>query len=206
MTKAEKAAYDRVYYQRRKDERTAQMRAWYALNRERKLATEATPEAADARKTRRLARIEECRALERESKRREYARRGPEILERAKAWQRAHRDYYRALQRLPRHRVHSNVSRAIRAAIKAEKAGRQWEILVGYSVADLMAHLERHFTAGMTWDNYGQWEIDHIRPKASFAFTSVEDDGFRACWALENLQPLWMRDNRKKHAKVGEAA
>ena len=26
--------------------------------------------------------------------------------------------------------------------------------------------------------------------------------GFKACWALENLQPLWKQDNLSKHNKI----
>jgi hypothetical protein len=55
----------------------------------------------------------------------------------------------------------------------------------------------------MTWDNYGVfgWHIDHVRPKASFNFTSPDDEEFKQCWALENLQPLWWKDNITKSDK-----
>ena len=50
----------------------------------------------------------------------------------------------------------------------------------------------------MNWDNYGQWYIDHIIPKAAFNITSPYCDDFKKCWALDNLQPLWAENNIKK--------
>ena len=72
--------------------------------------------------------------------------------------------------------------------------------MVSFSLAELTAHLERLFQPGMTWDNYGNggWNIDHIIPVRAFNFTSYRDIDFQRCWALENLQPLWEKDNFTK--------
>ncbi len=64
-----------------------------------------------------------------------------------------------------------------------------------------MNHLEALFTDGMTWDNYGEWHVDHKIPMNSFIFESVDDDGFKECWKLDNLQPLWALDNLSKGTK-----
>lgn len=101
----------------------------------------------------------------------------------------------------PAFAINCRISNAIGLSIKGEKAGRKWEALVGYSLADLMAHLERQFLSGMTWENRGDWEIDHIVPLASFEFNCPEDEQFRAAWALTNLRPLWRGANRQKKAK-----
>jgi hypothetical protein len=53
----------------------------------------------------------------------------------------------------------------------------------------------------MSWDNIGDWHIDHIVPLASFTFSSADDPEFRAAWALTNLRPLWAADNMRKHAR-----
>jgi hypothetical protein len=90
----------------------------------------------------------------------------------------------------------------IRLALKRMKAGRSWESIVGYTLADLVSHLERQFAKGMCWANIGEWHIDHIRPRSSFQYTSDADPQFKACWSLANLQPLWAADNLKKHAKI----
>lgn len=70
--------------------------------------------------------------------------------------------------------------------------------LLGYNIEELMTHLEKQFTEGMTWDNYGEWHVDHIKPMTSFKFESVDDPEFKECWALSNLQPLWWNDNLSK--------
>jgi len=72
--------------------------------------------------------------------------------------------------------------------------------LVGCSVEDLMKHLESQFQEGMTWDNYGKWHIDHIKPCASFNLLNEEEQ--RQCFHYSNLQPLWAVDNLKKGRKT----
>jgi len=59
-------------------------------------------------------------------------------------------------------------------------------------------YLEEKFIKGMTWDNYGKWHIDHIKPDSLFHYKSVDDKEFQECWALKNLQPLEFIENIKK--------
>ena len=76
---------------------------------------------------------------------------------------------------------------------------------IGCSPAFLREHLENQFTEGMTWENQGQWEVDHIRPCASFALNhsdpEVAELNRRACFHYTNLQPLWASENCSKGAK-----
>jgi hypothetical protein len=64
-----------------------------------------------------------------------------------------------------------------------------------------MAHLERQFLPGMSWENRTRWDVDHIVPLKAFSFTSAEDPDFRAAWHLSNLRPLWSGDNVKKQGR-----
>ena len=41
-----------------------------------------------------------------------------------------------------------------------------------------------------------------IIPKSAFNFETAEDADFKKCWALENLQPLWAKDNLRKSNKI----
>lgn len=75
------------------------------------------------------------------------------------------------------------------------------QTLVGYTLADLRAHLEARFVDGMSWENIGAWHVDHRRPLASFDISGPDCPEFKAAWALSNLQPLWARDNLIKGAK-----
>lgn len=84
----------------------------------------------------------------------------------------------------------------------SSKGGRSWQKLVGYSKQDLIEHLERLFLPGMTWENCHLWHVDHIKPVSSFNYTKPTDPGFKQCWALANLQPLWGLDNIRKSNKT----
>ncbi len=59
--------------------------------------------------------------------------------------------------------------------------------LLGYSAIDLKYHIETLFTDGMTWDNYGQWHVDHIKRVCEFD----KDTHPSIVNALSNLRPLW---------------
>jgi len=102
----------------------------------------------------------------------------------------------------PVFKLNQGISINIRHSLKGKKNGRHWETLVNFTQEDLRQHLEAQFKGGMTWDNYGKWHIDHIIPKSIFNITSAECKGFKQCWALENLQPLWARDNILKSNKL----
>ncbi len=105
----------------------------------------------------------------------------------------------------PQYHLRTSFSTSISMALKkrgSSKRGYGWEKILGYTVKNLMEHLEKQFTIGMTWDNYGKWHVDHIKPQSSFYFTTYEDNEFQECWKLENLQPLWAHDNLKKNNKI----
>jgi hypothetical protein len=73
---------------------------------------------------------------------------------------------------------------------------------VGYTVAELAAHLESLFTDDMSWSNQGSfWEIDHIIPKDWYVYADKDDVEFKKCWALKNLQPLTKTDNVTKQRR-----
>lgn len=108
------------------------------------------------------------------------------------------RKYARQYREVPKNRISLNISRGIRRSIGGQKGGRHWEEVLGYSIHDLMVHLEAQFARGMTWANYGEWHIDHIRSVRDFNITSLDDPALLECWSLWNLRPLWARDNHSK--------
>ena len=74
---------------------------------------------------------------------------------------------------------------------------------LGYSWRQLREHLESQFLSDMTWDNWGEvWEVDHIRPLASFRYESLDDPQFREAWKLSNLRPLYRDANAKKGCSI----
>jgi hypothetical protein len=79
------------------------------------------------------------------------------------------------------------------------KYGKNTIELTGCSKDDLIKHLESQFTEGMTFENYGKWHIDHIRPCTSFNLNDPEQQ--KKCFHWTNLQPLWAADNIRKSNK-----
>jgi len=98
----------------------------------------------------------------------------------------------------------NTIRTGIGSSLKGNKSGRHWESLVSFTLDDLKYHLERLFTKGMSWENYGKngWEIDHKIPISAFNFSRPEHTDFKRCWALDNLQPMWARANIIKHNKL----
>lgn len=72
------------------------------------------------------------------------------------------------------------------------------EKLLGATYEVVFNHLESRFTDGMTWENQGEWHIDHIVPLAS---ATTEEELIKLCH-YTNLQPLWAEDNLKKGDKI----
>ena len=100
-------------------------------------------------------------------------------------------------------RINNSVRSAVgRTISKGSKRMRHWEDLVGWTVTELKIHLESLFKVGMTWENYGEWQIDHKIPIAAFNFNCPDEIDFKKCWALENLQPLWKEENLKKGSRL----
>ena len=98
----------------------------------------------------------------------------------------------------PMFRLNSNISRRIRQSIASGKQNSSWQEVLGFSLNKLKAHLEIQFSEGMSWDNYGEWHIDHIKPIAFFCFNNITDQDFKDCWALQNLRPLWASENVRR--------
>ena len=65
---------------------------------------------------------------------------------------------------------------------------------------ELVKYLESLFQPGMSWENYGEWHIDHVIPLSSFDRTNEED--MHKAWTKENLQPLWAIDNIRKGNRI----
>lgn len=72
--------------------------------------------------------------------------------------------------------------------------------LVGCSPLEFKAHLESQFVTGMHWGNHGtgesDWQIDHVRPLASFDMSNSDQQKEAFSW--KNLKPEWARVNASK--------
>lgn len=93
-------------------------------------------------------------------------------------------------------RVRCLIKESVRKS-SARKYTKTAEIL-GCSVVELREHIERQFLRGMSWENMGEWHIDHIVPISS---ASSEEEVI-ALNHHTNLRPLWARENLRKSNKM----
>ncbi len=108
------------------------------------------------------------------------------------------------------HDINFKLTKALRArlrmALKINSKTGSFVKDLGCSVTKLKIHLQLKFHRNtkdskrlMSWNNYGDWHIDHIKPLSSFDLTDRQQF-LKACH-YTNLQPLWAADNLKKSNK-----
>lgn len=88
----------------------------------------------------------------------------------------------------------------MRACLRRFKTAKNQEAtkkILGYDAFALRTRIEFNFRPGMTWDNYGEWHIDHVKPLSRFVEQGITDP--KIVNALCNLRPLWAADNLRKH-------
>ena len=101
----------------------------------------------------------------------------------------------------PEFKLKHTLRNRLRKAIKKKNAKKCKKTmdLIGCSTSKLMNHLESKFQKGMTWENHGDWHIDHI--KAIATFNLLDEDEQKKCFHWSNLQPLWADENISKGDK-----
>jgi hypothetical protein len=99
----------------------------------------------------------------------------------------------------PHARIVHNLRVRIRNVLKLKLKKETTVNLIGCSTNKLKQHLEKQFKRGMSWNNYGKWHIDHIKPCFKFNLTKLSEQ--KKCFNYKNLQPLWAKDNYSKPKK-----
>ena len=107
----------------------------------------------------------------------------------------------------PQYRLKQNLSRRVRSALTKFKTRKNISTLELTGIKNtqfLMEYIAKQFNPNldgvpMTWDNYGEWHIDHIKPVSAFVKEGITDP--KIINALDNLQPLWAEDNLRKGNK-----
>lgn len=121
---------------------------------------------------------------------------------RLKAWRTANKTWLNTCARIkrrlnPQYRIANNLRTRINTALRSAgvKRDRSLEALIGCTVLQLMAHLEKKFLPGMSWGARNFW-IDHVKPCAAFDLTDPAQQ--LECFNWNNLNPLWPIDNMRK--------
>ena len=95
------------------------------------------------------------------------------------------------------YRMKINLRNRIRDFLKSDLESKRTKEIVGLDKENFKFYIENKFTEGMSWENYGEWHIDHIKPL--YEANDVEEVLLLNHYT--NLQPLWAEDNLKKNRK-----
>ena len=110
------------------------------------------------------------------------------------------RNYKNYIDKNPHAKIAQNLRSRMRKTIRSQFKSDHSLSILGCSAQEWKIYLENKFTDGMSWENYGEWQIDHIVPCASFDLTKEEYQ--RKCFHYTNTQPLWKHENYKKGCKI----
>ena len=196
-----------VYREKNRDKINAQKKRHYEENKERLLATQ--KQYYEQNKQEVLDRNKKYRDANKDK----VAETSKKYVQDNKDKIRAYKKQWRAdnkdrVNELTRKRDKERRKTDINYKIKSNLRGRLYKAVKGLAKSDttlnllgcdidyLKAHLELRFEYGMSWENYGEWHIDHITPCASFDLSDPEEQ--EECFHYTNLQPLWAEDNLKK--------
>lgn len=140
----------------------------------------------------------------RELSKKRYRENPEHYINKSKEWRKENsewfREYYRNKRMDPLFRLVKSLRDRTYKALKGISKSRKTLAMLGCDVEFLREYIEPKFTDGMSWDNYGKWHIDHIKPCASFDLLDPKQQ--EICFHYTNLQPLWATDNQKKGAKT----
>lgn len=110
----------------------------------------------------------------------------------------------------PQFRMRRALSRRIRNALAKWRIGKTTftMALTGTTTKGFVEHIESQWEPGMSWNNYGHgaglWQIDHIKPLASFDLTDPKEQSL--AFHYSNQQPLWQVDNTRKSDRMPDGS
>lgn len=124
-------------------------------------------------------------------------------LEYLKNWYKLNPDYNTNYHRNRRNsdilfKIITNVRRRTNLFLKEKNKSINTTELIGIDYISFREYFENLFYDGMSWENYGEWQVDHIIPLSS---AKTKEEIYELA-KYTNLQPLWRIDNKKKSNKL----
>jgi hypothetical protein len=217
--------YDRVYYQKNKIKRSSAKKAYRAANKEKQMAYNKQYQIDNKEEIKQQKQTYyQTNKKEILAENKIYRQANKEKLN-ANERQKKKND--------PIYKLRKNVSSQINKKLHKRGSSKNGSIMqhLPYTMEQLRNHLEALFShpsnlvdgkIWMTWENHGSyhkskwndfdpstwvWNIDHREPHSDFNYTSMSDQSFQNCWALDNLRPLSAKlnqlegVNRTRHKK-----
>jgi hypothetical protein len=148
-------------------------------------------------------------------KKKEYRKKNKtKIYERNLEWRKANKDKVRvSANEYQKKRYHNDSLFRLQLILRARfrnflkqnncrKSGRSFEIFSA-TPKQIKSHIESQFKDDMTWENQGEWHIDHIIPLDYYAknFDLNDLEVQKKAFNYKNLQPLWAFENLSKSNK-----
>ena len=108
----------------------------------------------------------------------------------------------------PQFRARLNLKQRLYEVVKSQ-GGKKLDStknLIGCDWQTFVKHIEKSFynrtknNEPMTWDNYGEWHMDHIKPISSFDLRTLT--GQKESMYYKNIQALWAEDNHDKNDRL----
>lgn len=148
----------------------------------------------------------ECRKI---SSKDYYEKNSNKIIKRTSEYSKKNKEKIREQQRVYsknrlatdiKHRLTRNLRNRLYYALKNKewKKDTHFSEYIGCTREELVAHIEKQFKEGMSWNNYGEFHLDHIIPLSS---ANTEEELYALCH-YTNLQPMWAEENIRKSNNV----
>jgi hypothetical protein len=96
------------------------------------------------------------------------------------------------------YRMKINLRHRLRDYLIGESKGKRTKEIVGLDKIEFKLYIQSKFVDGMSWENYGEWHLDHIKPLCS----ARDNQEALLLNRYTNLQPLWAEDNLRKNRKL----
>lgn len=206
-----------VWYRANRERGILARREYYRANKAAILAKRkaklASPEEREKRAASRLLNRAKDAVAERayrlknaeriKEKKRQYRQKNAEkILAYQRKWQSENRMRLRGWDRSayndsPAHRLSKLIRNRIADCLKGRK--QKLHIAVGCTVDELRKHIESTFKHGMSWENHGDWHIDHILPLAS---AGADEESILKAFHWSNMRAEWGIENKRKSARL----
>jgi hypothetical protein len=96
------------------------------------------------------------------------------------------------------YRMKINLRHRLRDYLIGESRGKRTKDIVGLDKVEFKLYIQGKFVDGMSWENYGKWHLDHIKPLCQ----AKDNEDALLLNHYTNLQPLWAEDNLRKNRKL----
>ena len=202
--KERKAETNRRWYQENKERRKLYYKKYYQENKEKKYEAHRKWQRENAEKHSMYNKKwrEKNKEKHSEAGRRWYQENKERKAETNRRWYQENKEKKNeASRRRQKERYHSDplyrmilsyrgaVHRTFKA-IKQNKNTKSLDLL-GTTPEQFYDHIDKQLQPGMTWENYGDWHLDHIKP---INLATNEQEAIELSH-YTNFRPLWAEDN-----------